>query len=75
MFFSDLFDLPGLTRQESKESLSSDHSGKDDTDEQWLSQVMNCHNCQLCYSNIRWWFESQIKEIKIYNLIVVISLR
>ncbi|KAL4223089.1 Breast carcinoma amplified sequence 3 [Mactra antiquata] len=35
----DLYDLPGLTRQDSKDSLSSDHSGKDDTDEQWLSQV------------------------------------
>lgn len=26
-------------RQESKESLSSDHSLKDDVEEQWLSQV------------------------------------
>lgn len=35
----ELYDMPGLTRQDSKDSLSSDHSGKDDSDEQWLSQV------------------------------------
>ncbi|XP_060579314.1 BCAS3 microtubule associated cell migration factor-like [Ruditapes philippinarum] len=35
----DLYDLPGLTRQDSKDSLSSEHSSKDDSDEQWLSQV------------------------------------
>jgi len=35
----DLNDLPGLTRQDSKDSLSSDHSNKDENDEQWVAHV------------------------------------
>ncbi|KAH3885460.1 BCAS3 microtubule associated cell migration factor-like isoform X2 [Dreissena polymorpha] len=35
----DLYDLPGLTRHDSRDSLSSDHSARDDLDEMWVSQV------------------------------------
>ncbi|WAR01538.1 BCAS3-like protein [Mya arenaria] len=34
----DLYDLPGLTRHDSRDSLSSDHSNAD-SDDQWLSQT------------------------------------
>ena len=50
VFFADLFDLPGLTRHDSKDSLSSDHSGKDENDEQWLSQVCLCLSVSLSVS-------------------------
>lgn len=41
------FSVENLTRQESRESLSSDHSSNQDPDEQWLSQVIFNHFVNL----------------------------